>query len=568
MALSNALFTGLSGLSVNQTKLNVVGNNIANANTVAFKGSRALFKPQFYVTDSGGTQPTGDFGGTNPSQRGLGATVASIEKNFTPGSIEATGRGTDMAIDGDGFFVVRSDSVRYTRDGSFKLNANNQLVTTGGEFVQGYGVDDTFNVVQGELTNMTIPLGAATVATPTTMARFVGNLNASGPVASGASILATQSLTTVGGAAAPTAATLLTDIASASAPAAALFAAGDELTLAAEKGGRELGVETFTVTAASTLDDLRAFFEQAMGINTTVTATPAPGVTLQPDAGDPNAVQLNIVGNLGAANEIVLGPGTFYNQNNTFPFAFSPSTLGAAADGAVGEGVRTTMVAYDSLGTPINVQVTAVLEQTATTGNTWRFYAESSTDSDLDTVVGTGTLTFDNRGRLRDSTGTTITIDRNGAGPTTPLTFTLDFSRLTSLTDSESTLVMANQDGSGIGTLTDFTVGEDGVITGAFSNGALRTLGQVAVATFSNPQGLIDQGGNLFIEGPGSGSAVITTPTALGAGKLVAGALELSNVDLSEEFINMIIASTGFTAASRVISTSDQLITELLNTSR
>src|SRR6478609_625181 len=99
MALSSALFTGLSGLNVNQTKLNVVGNNIANANTVAFKSSRALFKPQFYVTDTGGAPPGGDFGGTNPNQRGLGAEMAAIDKNFGAGSIESTGKATDMAID-------------------------------------------------------------------------------------------------------------------------------------------------------------------------------------------------------------------------------------------------------------------------------------------------------------------------------------------------------------------------------------------------------------------------------------------------------------------------------------
>src|SRR6476620_6315562 len=107
MALTSALFTGLSGLNVNQTRLNVVGNNIANANTVSFKASRALFKSQFYVTDQSGSPPSSDFGGENPSQRGLGAVVAAIQKDFSPGSIEPTGKSTDMAIDGDGFFVVQ-----------------------------------------------------------------------------------------------------------------------------------------------------------------------------------------------------------------------------------------------------------------------------------------------------------------------------------------------------------------------------------------------------------------------------------------------------------------------------
>src|SRR5256885_8602138 len=128
MALTSTLFTGLSGLDVNQTRLNVVGNNIANVNTVAFKSSRAMFKPQFYVTDSGGSPPGDDFGGANPSQRRLGAVVGAIEKDFTPGPLEPTGRSTHTAIDGDGFFVVQaSKAQRYTPARTFSPNPSNQL---------------------------------------------------------------------------------------------------------------------------------------------------------------------------------------------------------------------------------------------------------------------------------------------------------------------------------------------------------------------------------------------------------------------------------------------------------
>src|SRR5690606_36101182 len=113
---------------------------IANVNTVGFKASRALFKPQFCVTDAAGSPPTDGFGGTNPSQRGLGATVSAIEKDWTNGTIEPTGRATDMPIDGNGFFIVQGKSQMFTRDGSFTLNSANQLVTQSGEFVQGFGV--------------------------------------------------------------------------------------------------------------------------------------------------------------------------------------------------------------------------------------------------------------------------------------------------------------------------------------------------------------------------------------------------------------------------------------------
>src|SRR2546428_748195 len=175
MALTSTLFTGLSGLDVNSTRLNVVGNNIANVNTVAFKASRALFKPQFYVTDNAGSPSTADFGGENPSQRGLGAVVASIEKDYSPGAIEVTGKSTDLAIDGDGFFVVQGKEQKYTRDGSFTLNQSNQLVTTAGDFVQGFGVDANGNIIAGKLQDIQIPLGSLTQAKATQTASFQGN---------------------------------------------------------------------------------------------------------------------------------------------------------------------------------------------------------------------------------------------------------------------------------------------------------------------------------------------------------------------------------------------------------
>src|SRR3954447_24284069 len=233
MALTSALFTGLSGLDVNQTRLNVVGNNIANANTVAFKASRALFKPQFYVTDSAGSPSTATFGGENPNQRGLGATVATIQKDFSARSIAPTGKPTDLAIDGDGFFVVQGKEQRYTRDGSFTLNESNQLVTTGGDFVQGFGVDANGNVIGGSLQNIQIPLGSLTKAQATDTASFQGNLNANGAVGLGASILNTNvALTDSLAGARPTGGTLLTDLRDDANPTGpALFAAGDTLSV-------------------------------------------------------------------------------------------------------------------------------------------------------------------------------------------------------------------------------------------------------------------------------------------------------------------------------------------------
>jgi flagellar hook protein FlgE len=574
MALTSTLFTGLSGLAVNQTRLNVVGNNIANVNTVAFKGSRVLFKPQFYVTDAAGSAPNGDFGGTNPSQRGLGADVAAIEKNFTPGAIEPTGRATDLAIEGDGFFIVQSAQQKYTRDGSFTLNAANQLTTSGGELVQGFGVDGNGNVVAGRLQNIEIPLGAMTNARATENAIFEGNLNASGAVASGASILMTQPLTVVGGGIAPDAGTPLTALASVVDPSIPLIADGQVFTLQGTKGGRDLAPATFAVEAGSTVGQLLEFFRGALGIDTGVpddgnALTPTAGTAVEVDPADPTAARLVLTGNLGSAHALALTGSAFTTSTGSAPFIFADGQNAAGiVSNPAGESVHTSLVAYDSLGTPLVVNLTMVFESTADTGNVWRFFAQSADDTDVDLVLGNGTLTFDNEGRLIGSTGTTIAIDRSDTGARTPLTIRMNFDTMTSLTSRTSELVMTRQDGSSTGTLNSFSIGADGIVTGLFTNGLTQTLGMVALATFKNPQGLMDSGGNMYVAGASSGTAVITSPLAMGAGSVRSGALEMSNVDLSEEFINLIISTTGFSAASRVISTSDQLMRELLNTSR
>jgi flagellar hook protein FlgE len=574
MSLSNALFAGLSGIDVNQTKLNVVGNNIANANTVAFKATRVLFKPQIYATDSSGAPATADSGGTNPQQRGTGAMVAALDRNFGPGSIEVTGKDTHLAIRGDGFLVVRSDEVKYTRDGTLDLNTSNNLVTSGGDYVQGYGVDTNFDIVPGQLVDLTIPVGSLTVAQATSEAQLKGNLNASGPLATGASILNSQALTLVSTAGgfpgAPTGATALTDIAASSDNTTALFAVGETYTFKGRKDGAAVADATFAVAAGSSLQDLMDFFQQSLGINTTVPDdgdpdTPVAGTDLLTNGND---VQIVLTGNLGAANSLEIGNSDFTSgTKNPLSFADGVDAAGIAS-GAAGESIRTTFIAYDSLGSAIRVNVTAVFESKATTGNTWRFYVDSPASSSGDRAVATGTLTFDANGQLITATGNRISIDRSGAGAVTPLDITIDFDEVSSLTSTLSSIAMTGQDGAPLGTLADFSIGTDGVITGSFTNGVTRTLGQVALATFDNPRGLVDMGGNMFREGPNSGTAVVGIPGQFGSGDIVAGALELSNVDLSEEFINLIIASTGFSAASRVISTSDQMLTELLNTSR
>jgi flagellar hook protein FlgE len=572
MALTSTLFTGLSGLDVNQTRLNVVGNNIANVNTVGFKSSRALFKPQFYVTDSSGSPPSAENGGSNPDQRGLGASVASIEKDWSSGSIEPTGRPTDLAVDGDGFFIVRGKEQQYTRDGSFNLNSRNQLVASGGEFVQGFGIDADENVIAGQLEDITIPIGGLTKAEATRTAFLSGNLNSGGELSTGASILNSNlELFTGGGPVTP--ATPLTAVDDAS--ATPMFAIGDQITLQGTRGGREQAPTEFTVDATSTVEDLMTFLDHGMGVQPGVVQPSGATSGGQLKAGPTTGSSLVQVGNTGTANSLVI-EGSALSKNGVALFGFQTGTdaLGNE-DGPVGESIHTSMIAYDSLGQPLRVDLTMNLEATTNGGTQWRFIATSAEDTDLipfnpagpGQFVGTGTVNFDTNGRLIGADNSTLTISRDNTGAEQNVDIRLDFGKVTALADTGSEF-FAQQDGTRIGTLVGFSIGNNGLITGTFDNGLTGTLGQVALASFDNPQGLADNGGSLYSVGSNSGEPRIGAPLEGLAGGIRSGALELSNVDLSNEFINLIIASTGFSAASRVITTSDQLMTELLNTSR
>lgn len=180
--MGRALFTAVTGLKAQQTKLDVVANNIANVNTTGYRSSRILFQDLFSQTLSGPSAPAGAFGGTNPTQIGLGVQIGSIDVNHGQGSLVTTGVNSDLAIQGNGFFVL-SDGLTnvYTRDGSFTVNAEGTLIDPAtGLQVQGYtasadGTIDAVNSVPGQIT---IPLGQAGIASATTQAELVGNLNA------------------------------------------------------------------------------------------------------------------------------------------------------------------------------------------------------------------------------------------------------------------------------------------------------------------------------------------------------------------------------------------------------
>lgn len=583
MASTTALLSGLAGLSTNSRRLEVIGNNISNVNTTAFKSNSMVFSSAFSRTLSLGSGPTGGSGGTNPAQIGLGVRTAGTQRNFANGAPNATGVNTHLAIDGDGFFIVeRNGEQFYTRAGAFQLNNQNQLVSPGGDRVQGFAVDDQFNIVSGTLTDLDIPLGSLTVAEATRNVQFSGNLNADGELATQGSLHRFGVLqdTTLG----PGPATLATELVNIDGGGLVL---GDVITIdGAERGQKSVPAASFTITAGATLQDFGNFLMSALGVvpgggndPADVLPGPEPGGIAITAAGE-----LELTGNWGELNDLLVETSDFVivdagGVGKANPFV---PTKVSSADG---ESVRTTFVSYDSLGTELRIDLTMVLSGKDGTGTQWRSFLQSGDDTDLATHLEVGDragvftnfaplVQFDTEGQLLSPAQVNVELDRFNTGAVDPLQFALTFDgagdSVSALSDAggNSTLSSVFQDGSPIGTLSSFSVGDDGTITGGFTNGLTRTVGQVALAKFTNPEGLVDQGNSLFSVGPNSGTALVTDPLQFGTGRVVGGALEESNVDLSGEFTDLILTQTGYTAATRVIDTTNQLLQQLLATGR
>ena len=587
MSLTNAFSTGLSGLDANSQNIDIIGNNIANVNTPSYKTQRAMFTTQFMRNLSLGSPPSGDSGGTNPIQTGLGTRIAGIQTDFTNGGISSTGIATNMAIEGNGFFIVEQTGEQlYTRDGQFSLNSENKLVTADGSLVQGYGVDANFQIIPGVLEDLDIQMGSLTIAEATGNVNFEGILNASGPISTGGSVHTTRTfftdaLLTPGNE--ETGATDLTvggndlyiDDGAGGSFLAIEGGTDTIITISGvEKGGQTLADRSFAFSttpavtstvsdSGTTMNDFIDFINDALGLsNVSINGQTLGGLASL------TAGQITVTGNEGSVQDLLLETGHLTASNTVSGVAnpFVMSNTGSAD----GEAARTSFVVFDSLGTQVQVDLTLVKQAVVPDGGTvWQWIAESNDNDALPRIVGLGNLEFDQNGQFVSSTNTAFSITRlNGADD--PLTVNMVFDNgidnISALATGpgDSIISPVRQDGSQIGTLDAFSVGEDGVITGSFTNGLTRTIGQLAIATFINNDGLVQVGNNKYSAGPNSGNAVIGQALTLGSGRIIGGAIEQSNVDLAEEFVNLITSSTGFSAASRVITTTDQMLQQLL----
>ncbi len=442
--MMTSLFTGVSGMQANQTYLDVISNNVSNSNTVGYKAEQVTFSEVLNQTISGASAPdaSGSYGGTNPMQMGLGVGVASITTNTSAGSLQMTGNPTDMAIDGDGYFVIQNTdgTYMYTRSGNFGIDEGGNLVTADGLCVCGWSE----------------------------------------------------------------------------------YTVNDDGTYTFNTSSDPTGINLFT-------DDFIANKS-----------------TLEPNS----TSLINLTGNLDSSVE---AQGIALDDINTTPA--TPQ-------------VSVPMTACDELGNEydldINLSKCYVDESDPDNPVTSWFYEVTNEDG---SSAATGYLKFDESGQIIDETGfeatPDITISDSTSG-TTDVTFELDLSGL-SMYNSESTAYVLSSDGNTASELVDYTIGQDGIILGVYDTGETQPLGCISLANFSNPAGLEKVGNNLYTSTANSGEATSAyQPGTESVGSLSVGYLEMSNVDLSNEFSQMIIAQRGYQANSQIITTADEMLQTLI----
>ena len=333
-------------------------------------------------------------------------------------------------------------------------------------------------------------------------------------------------------------------------------------TFTGRKGDRALTSQTLDVTSTTTVQNMIDFMEESMGVQA-IEGNEGGSITA--------SSQIQFVGNKGVDNklEIRLSGMQFTPTGSTSTSQINMQYT--STQQAEGQSAVADFVVYDSLGIPLSVRVTTVLESRSGTETVYRWFADSG-DNDPTTgnsiSVGTGEIRFNGEGKFLSSTSNSVALSRENVPSTSPLEFTLDFNQLSGLSADRSSLAATRQDGFPPGKLTSYLIGEDGKIRGVFDNGTERDLGQIRMARFANPTGLDQRGQNLYATAVNSGLPVLGNPGEQGIGTVVSGAVEQSNTDISKSLIDLITASTQYRGNARVITAAQQLLDELLNLRR
>ena len=564
-----SLFAGVTGSRSHQSRMDVIGNNIANVNTIGYKSARMTFQEAFAQTIRSGSRPSENIGGTNPAQIGLGNMIRSIDVDMTQGGLESTEKLTDMAIDGDGFFVLSDgEATKYTRDGSFTLDGEGYLVAPGSGYkVMGWMATDGKIDKSESLKAIRIQLGESMTAQATDMVRYRGNLNAESSglfdlEALGIGAEVARMLHDAAKAAAETA-TDPSDVANGVASSetsintdiSALLTAAN--TAATGPGATAAGVVAAIRGAAVTDTDLRNAVADACDR----VASAIPGATAQDVISALERIQNTVATVTARATEAAQeaaagGSATPADVRDAVGDVLdSTNVLLASAQAAPSEWSTQTEI-YDSQGVKHELH----LVFTKVDDNRWVWRAVSPG------ATGEGTVIFRADGTVdRDYMSQQVVVDpANGAAL---INATLDFSNITQF-GAGSSVADAFVTGFPSGTLESFKIDPDGTITGIYSNQQNEILGQIVLAKFTNPAGLSRDGNNLYTETANSGTANIGSAAESGRGKIMSGQVEMSNVDLAREFTDMIITLRGFQANARLITTAEEMLQELIQLKR
>lgn len=463
--MMRSLYSGVSGLQNHQTRMDVIGNNISNVNTTGFKRGRVNFQDMISQQVGGAAKPTEELGGVNPKDVGLGMTIATIEQVFSQGNLQTTGVSTDVAIQGNGFFILKDgDESFYTRNGQFGLDSNGTLVNpANGQRVQGWMARDLNGeqIVQTAATptDLVVPVGSKDPAKATENVLFACNLNKNTPeIQEGASA---------------------SDIA---------------------KG--TWGIEEKIYDSFGKEHLLSVSFTKVPGVANSWQAT------VNVDADNADFTQTRV------------GLGTTDGVQNTFIVNFDNYGQLASVE--------------DSSGNISNQEGEIILQTSFTV-------PEANADENGNPHRQTFSINLGTIGSMKN------TITQSA---------------------SKSTTKAYSQDGYTLGYLDNFKIDSSGTITGVYSNGTNRVIGQLALATFANDRGLEKAGNNTYVETNNSGQANIGESGIAGKGSLLAGALEMSNVDLSEQMTDMIVTQRGFQSNAKTIQTADTLLETVLSLKR
>ncbi len=538
--MMRSMYSSVSGLKVHQQMVDIIGNNIANINTIGFKGSRVTFKEMLTQTIKGASSPQDGQGGTNPMQVGLGVTTGSIDTNMESGNLQPTGKKSDAAIMGDGFFIVNEGTEQfYTRAGSFSFDKDGYLFNTqSGLRVQGWVATEEGNIVDTTEDNLEdIYLDKSMNPQETSFSSFQGNLAANqlnGFVFSKEKVEITDG-------------TDRDTITVSAEPKTNSLAGFNEwsVNLTAQVGNFDVGAGTSKTTSFDiTLDET--------GQITSLPATPSVTYNLG-GSSDP----LNLFG--GSTGVDIEGQSLFPTSTTNFT-----SIEETSVDYQELAQRDISIDVYDTQGTMHTIDFPIV----KTDFNEWTIPQNKVA---IDGVSG-GTplggdhiITFDGTGNILSGDQADFSFVPGG-GITDAQNIELDFSFLTQFS-GDMTADFKSVDGYPQGEFQTFAIDSTGKLTGSFDNGQNKTLAQFGLATFQNSAGLTREGG-LFSTSNNSGDARIGIPGVDGVGELAPSSLEMSNVDLAQQFTDMITAQRGFQASSKLITTSDEMLQQLVNLKR